>query len=195
MNHLAHFYLAYPDTGLMAGGFLGDFVKGTLKGKLPNELEQGIRLHRAIDAFTDKHPIINHSRRRLDPEFRRYSGIICDICFDHLLARNWQNYSEMSLEIFSTQAYQSVVNIRQHAPEKAIVSINRMRAHAALESYQHEPFIDSALRHLSTQLSRDNPLEDGFSQFTEYRDELTDDFRLFMPEISQFVRQWIVNAE
>ena len=71
MNHLAHFYLAHPHEELMVGGFLGDFVKGKLSGKHPHRIELGIRLHRAIDAYTDQHPIVKQSQRRFDPAFRR----------------------------------------------------------------------------------------------------------------------------
>ena len=35
MNHLAHLLLANDDLNLLVGGFLGDFVKGRLKGERP----------------------------------------------------------------------------------------------------------------------------------------------------------------
>ncbi len=53
MNFLAHFHLAWPDEGLVAGGLEGDYIKGPLRGALPPDLERGIKLHRAIDAYTD----------------------------------------------------------------------------------------------------------------------------------------------
>ena len=56
MNHLAHLLLAERSDGLLVGGFLGDFVKGRLKGDRPPAIEQGIKLHRYIDHFTDHHP-------------------------------------------------------------------------------------------------------------------------------------------
>ena len=59
MNYLAHFFLAYPDPELMAGGYLGDFVKGTLKdADFSPGVTLGIKLHRAIDAFTDSHSTV-----------------------------------------------------------------------------------------------------------------------------------------
>ena len=58
MNFLAHFHLAWPDEGLVVGGLEGDYVKGQLRGALPAQLEKGIKLHRAVDDFTDAHPLI-----------------------------------------------------------------------------------------------------------------------------------------
>ena len=62
MNFLAHFHLAWPDEGLIAGGLEGDYLKGPLRGELPPELERGIKLHRAIDAYTDKHDLVRQLR-------------------------------------------------------------------------------------------------------------------------------------
>ena len=48
MNHLAHLLLAERSDGLLVGGFLGDFVKGRLKGDRPTAIEQGIKLHLSL---------------------------------------------------------------------------------------------------------------------------------------------------
>ena len=183
MNHLAHFYLASPDELLMAGGFLGDFVKGRLKGQLPSRLELGIRLHRAIDAYTDNHPLVRQSQQRFDPEFRRFSGIMCDIVYDHLLALHWRRYATISLAEFSSIAYQAVLRSRVHAPVQAIDSILRMQSAGALEYYVDEQFIDRSLRNISNRLSRANPLAEAFAQFTQHKQALDDDFCLFLPAL------------
>ena len=68
---------------------LGDYLKGRLENRFSLEIEAGILLHRAIDQYTDSHPAVKGSYKRLDPKFRRYAGIITDIVSDHLLALNW----------------------------------------------------------------------------------------------------------
>ena len=101
MNHLAHFALAGPETGLLVGGFLGDYIKGRLENRFSPDIERGIRLHRAIDRYTDSHLVVKHSYTRFDPRFRRYAGIITDIAFDHLLAQDWHRYYNEPLESYS----------------------------------------------------------------------------------------------
>ena len=82
MNFLAHFHLAWPEEGLIAGGLEGDYFKGPLPGTLPPRLERGVRLHRQIDAYTDAHPLVKELRGVLPTSLRRYAGILIDLCFD-----------------------------------------------------------------------------------------------------------------
>ena len=92
MNHLAHFLLAGSETGLIVGGFLGDFVKGRLpvednQGRsgdslnaalagLEHGIVRGIRLHRAIDGYTDSHTIVKQSQRRFSTPLRRFAPLL-----------------------------------------------------------------------------------------------------------------------
>ena len=43
---------------------------------------RGVQLHRAIDAYTDSHPVIEQLRRDLPTHLRRYAGILIDLSFD-----------------------------------------------------------------------------------------------------------------
>ena len=56
MNYLAHLHLAAHTHSSLTGNLLGDFVKGALPSALGTELDEGIWLHRKVDAFTDSHP-------------------------------------------------------------------------------------------------------------------------------------------
>jgi acyl carrier protein phosphodiesterase len=78
VNFLGHLALAWPNENLMIGGFLGDFVKGPLKGEYPVEIEQGIALHRRIDARSDCHPAMQNLKRSLPKNWTRYAGIRAD---------------------------------------------------------------------------------------------------------------------
>ena len=89
MNFLAHSALAFDDPALVAGQFAGDFVRGTDLSAFPPRVAAGIRLHRRVDAFTDAHPSVAAARTAFAPELRRHAGIIVDVVFDHLLARDW----------------------------------------------------------------------------------------------------------
>ncbi|MGA9590078.1 MAG: acyl carrier protein phosphodiesterase, partial [Salegentibacter sp.] len=67
---------------------------------------KGIILHRAIDYYTDTHPVFRKSSQRLFPKYRHYSGVIVDILYDHFLAANWKKYSSVPLETYVDQFYQ-----------------------------------------------------------------------------------------
>ena len=64
MNYLAHLYLAEQTSEGLLGSLLGDFVKGRLESRFPEAVRRGIVLHRAIDTFTDAHPLHLESRNR-----------------------------------------------------------------------------------------------------------------------------------
>lgn len=65
MNYLAHIYLSGDDPLITMGNFMADGIKGKqYKTYLP-QLQKGILLHRSIDSFTDSHPIVKQSTKRL----------------------------------------------------------------------------------------------------------------------------------
>ena len=68
MNHLAHALLAGDDEALQLGGLLGDFVRGQPDpAQFPPRVIRGIRLHRAIDGYTDAHPAVLAAKAQLPP--------------------------------------------------------------------------------------------------------------------------------
>lgn len=193
MNHLAHFFLAGDDSNLVVGGFLGDFIKGRLKGERIAAVEDGIKLHRVIDAYTDKHAITRLSQRRFEDRFRRFSGIMTDIIFDHFLAVHWQRYHPVDLQIFSDTTFEILLGNEEQLPTAAIRACKRMRDSNALLNYRDPKFVDRSFKYLSGRLRRDNPLHEGYGQFLANRDELDSDFGKFFPQLTQFANNWILD--
>ncbi len=95
MNFLAHLYLSKKNKNILIGNFIADAVKGKKHNLYSKEVQAGILLHREIDNYTDNHPIVRKSKRRLNKRYGHYNGVIIDILYDHFLAKNWNNYSEI----------------------------------------------------------------------------------------------------
>lgn len=100
MNFLAHLWLADRSRTSLAGAILGDVVRGADLSMYPDEIALGIRLHRRVDAATDRHPLMQAARSRFAPGERRYAGIVLDLACDHALARDWPLHCEEPLEDF-----------------------------------------------------------------------------------------------
>ena len=83
MNFLAHIYLSGDNDLIKIGNFMADGVRGNDYLDFPEEIQKGIILHRAIDTFTDAHPIFRKSKHRLHEKYGHYSGVIIDILYDH----------------------------------------------------------------------------------------------------------------
>lgn len=158
MNYLAHLYLAGNRPGLVIGGFLADFVKGPLKGNYPLDIEQGMRLHRKIDVWSDKHSAIGPFRQSLPAEFNRYSGIIADVLGDHFLACHWPDHSEESLEAFVRKQIKILEAEKNIYPERAQWVLERMTKGQWLTSYRDINYCLGTLGHIGQRLKRENPL-------------------------------------
>ena len=93
MNFLAHLFLAGPAAapdyaGRLVGQFIADSVPGRQLLAYPAAVQVGIRAHRAIDAFTDQHPLVRRTTARLRAAgLGKYAGVVADMGYDHLLAR------------------------------------------------------------------------------------------------------------
>jgi acyl carrier protein phosphodiesterase len=108
MNFLAHIYLSGDDDLVKIGNFMADSIRGQSYNDYLPDIKKGILLHRAIDSFTDAHPIFRKSKHRLHEKYGHYSGVIIDIFYDHFLAKNWKNYSAISLEETSSAFYENL---------------------------------------------------------------------------------------
>ena len=199
MNHLAHLLLSGNNDHLRLGGFLGDFVKGRQVGLRPVVIERGIQLHRAIDAYTDRHPAVTACRLALPSDLRRVSGIVTDIAFDHFLAKTWTHYHHQTLETFDRLAFEGLLrpNHIEFFPENALKTCQRMQDFRSLMRTQDDNFINRSLLHIGTRL------RDGQRFFTpETLDQITPTLPLIaqtFPEffacLQTFVDNWLIEQD
>ena len=105
MNFLAHIYLSFDDSQITLGNFFADHIRGNKYKHLPDKVQKGILLHREIDTFTDAHPITKQSSKRLHKNYSHYSRVIVDIFYDHFLAKNWMDYSDVPLKLYVNRFY------------------------------------------------------------------------------------------
>src|SRR5690606_33121767 len=108
MNYLAHIYLSGNDDYITIGNFIADGIKGKDYKNFPKNIQIGILLHREIDTFTDAHPIVRQSTKRLHENYSHYSGVIVDILYDHFLAKNWLQYSDIPLATYVDAFYDNL---------------------------------------------------------------------------------------
>lgn len=158
MNFLAHFYLSAPEEHLIVGGFLGDFVKGPLRGDLDTALEHGIRLHRHIDSFTDQHAAQKNIKRHLPDKYLRFSGIITDMMCDHFLSKHWQRFHSTPLEDFSKGCIHLLAEQRAQLTDTAYRVFQRMNEGDWLLHYGDLDYISAAIARIGLRLRFVNPL-------------------------------------
>eukprot|EP01137_Pigoraptor_chileana_P025800 Opistho-2@95825 len=105
MNYLAHAYLSFNHPGILVGNMISDFVKGKKQYDFPDAVQKGIRLHRAIDAFTDQHPATREAKQLFKPAVGAYAGAFIDVVYDHFLAADETELPEPELLLFANRVY------------------------------------------------------------------------------------------
>lgn len=191
MNYLAHAFLSRSSAGLLIGGLLGDFVKGRerLRQYSP-AVCAGIRLHRAIDRYTDTHAIVHASCALISPARRRFAAILVDVFYDHFLARHWRRYSGQPLEDFTRQVYATLLPDIASYPERLQHMLPRMAAGDWLASYAEIESVDAALHGIARRFqryARAAVLADGVQELLHNYAALEQYFLDFFPELLGFV--------
>lgn len=187
MNYLAHFHLSHGDDGLLLGALLGDYVKGPLKGEHRKDIEQGIVLHRKIDAFTDQHTCLQQCQRLFAPQYRRYASIMTDVAFDHFLNRHWSRFHSQPLEAFSDEVYRLCLNSGALTGAAKRQAENLAR-YQVLESFQHWQTVQATLQRIQQRLRRANPLANAAEEMQRSYDELEQIFLAFYPELQRHAK-------
>lgn len=191
MNFLAHALLAGDAPALVVGGVVGDWIKGPLPAGLPEDLARGVALHRAIDSFAETHPAFCASRARMSAGRRRYAGVLVDIFYDHLLARDWARYREDELGGYCAVVYRQIAERRHHLPESAHQAIELMAREDWLQSYTGLEGIADVLARMSRRARQPNPLAGGEVEFIAAAEGFERDFCEWLPDAQRFVADWL----
>ena len=190
MNYLAHGFLAGSDPALVVGGVAGDWVKGPLPGALPADLAAGVALHRAIDSFAESHPAFCRSRARVSAGRRRYAGILVDMFYDHLLARDWAEFSDLGLDAYCSGVYRQLALRRQELPPASHHALALMAEEDWLQGYRHLAGLTDVLARMARRARQPNPLAGGEAEFMADPDGFADDFRCWLADARQFAATW-----
>jgi acyl carrier protein phosphodiesterase len=186
VNFLAHFHLAWPDEQLIAGGLEGDFYKGQLALDLDPGMAAGIRLHRAIDAYTDQHRAVAGLRRQFPPQLRRFAGILIDLGFDHYLTQHWSLFSDLALERFNQQVYTILERHHIHLSAPARSMAGRLREYDVLGRYHSWDAVPASAARIGERFRRGNPLLATAAVLGPLRQPMEQAFLNFYPDLVRF---------
>jgi acyl carrier protein phosphodiesterase len=176
---------------LLAGGFLGDFIKGRVPEEMPWDLALGVRLHRRVDAYSNTHPDIRVSSERFPRELRRLAPILVDILCDHLLTRRWSEYHHEEIGRFTGTIYTEVAALDDWLPDTGARFLTYAREKDLLARYGDWSVAENAMLSITRRLGRTelNPLIN--EAVPPLLTALEDDFQRYFPDILDHARQWI----
>ena len=187
MNYLGHLYLSGSDPLVTVGNFMADAVKGRDLSRFDPRIEQGIRLHRAIDTFTDTSELQREGRARAHAHAGRYASVVMDMFYDHLLAKNWEAFHNEPLPVFAERMYKLLLAHEYLMPERTRRMLPYMVHGDWLNTYASIEGVGRALAGLARRVPKGAPMVGAERVLEEHLELYTAEFNTFLPTIEQAV--------
>ena len=194
MNFLAHIYLSGENPEIQIGNFIADAIKGKAYLTYGEEVQKGILLHRAIDSFTDQHPIFRRSTARLhNKQYGHYCGVIVDLFYDHFLAKNWDQYHPQKLQDFVQDFYGLLEAHSPLLPQRIQSLKPYMREQNWLLQYADFDGISAILSQMNQRTKGLSHMDQAPADLLTFYAQFEQDFTLFFEEIRIFTQQQLLH--
>lgn len=187
MNYLAHAYLSFENAEILVGNMISDFIKGKKQFDYLSQVQKGIKLHRAIDEFTDSHPATQQLKSFFRPQYRLYSGAFADVVYDHFLANDVNEFkTENQLKEFTTGTYKALDLYTGIFPAIFQQMFPYMKEHDWLYNYRHRWGIEKSFIGVVRRSVYLTESEIAFDIFNKDYKAMEDCYHIFFPELKKF---------
>ncbi len=195
MNYLGHAFLSFERPELLAGNMIGDFVKGLIAVELyPEGIQQGIMLHRKIDAFADAHPASLRAKNLFRADYGLYAGAFVDTLYDHFLANDPSYFNSHDvLKAFTEKAYATVEKQSALLPEDFLRMFAHMKQENWLYGYRTMKGMERAFKGLVYRAKYLENSDKAYEIFVGHYYELNQWYFEFMDDVVQFVKNELTN--
>ncbi|CAN5753571.1 acyl carrier protein phosphodiesterase [soil metagenome] len=199
MNYLAHAHLSFGQPDILVGNMISDFVKGKKQYDYSLRVQKGIRLHRAIDIFTDEHSITKEMKQVFRPVYGLYAGAFTDIVYDYFLANDTREFdSEVTLEKFSVQTYAMLESRLEPTPVIFQQMFPYMKIHNWLYNYRLATGIQKSFAGMTRRAKFIIESETAFKIFEENLPEFKNYYNEFFPLLKNhaaYTLQQLLNTD
>lgn len=191
MNFLGHLVLSGDDPLTITGNFMADAVKGRDLSQHPDGIQRGIRLHRAIDSFTDAHIMTQAGRERLRAHAGKYAGVVLDLFYDHLLASAWPEERFGALADYNRRMYTLLRAHHAHLPDRTRHMLAFMVQGDWLTSYARIDGLARALHGLSQRAPRGEAMRGAERVLVDNMPAYRAEFTAFFADVERHTRPLI----
>ena len=185
MNFLGHLYLSDDDHELMIHNLFGDFVRGKDLSRFPIAVQQGIRLHREIDDFMDRHKRVVETVHVLQPELPKIAGIAMDLYFDHILSKRWAEYHKKDYMEYLSDFYSKADTSESYFGLSFQLFIKKLVRYNWMSYYPSLDGLDKACKGVSARISFPNALVNGKDVFLKHQTEIERTFTIYMEDAKE----------
>ena len=186
MNFLAHARLSFDHPDFLLGNMVSDFVKGKKQYDFPVPVQKGIRLHRAIDAFTDIHPASKELKKFFQPVYRLYAAGFADIVYDYFLANDENEFPGDDLQLFCRETYRLLeMNASWHPPQFSMM-FPFMKSQNWLYNYRFDAGIEKSFAGMARRARYLSESSIAFNIFLAHKEEMQALYDFFYPSVKNF---------
>jgi acyl carrier protein phosphodiesterase len=187
MNYLAHAYLSFNHPEILIGNMSADFIKGKTQFSYSILIQKGIQLHRAIDAFTDAHPVTRQLKYYFKHVYRLYSGAFADIVYDHFLANDKTIFkSDQELLFFTQHVYGILQQNATQLPGPFQNILPYMVSQNWLYNYQFKEGIRKSFGGLVRKAAYLNESDIAFTLFNNHYEQIEKLYLEFFIQLQSF---------
>ena len=186
MNFLAHSYLSFHHPEILVGNMISDFVKGKKKFDYAKGIQDGIALHRQIDSFTDNHPATKEAAKFLKPAVGLYAGAFIDVAYDHFLANDLNEFTDVSLQSHAKETYGFLTNYITDLPDKFQMLFPYMQSQNWLYNYKSLSGTESSFGGVVRRARYLYSSAEVFNLFQRHYSSLRDCYNVFFPSLKEY---------
>ena len=191
MNWLAHTFLSEQNIDFQIGNILADPLKGRAWDNASVDIKKGMYVHKIIDSYTDSHKVVKQSKKRLR-EKGLLKPVIIDLTYDYLLTKNWDLFSNISLDTFTNDFYNKAYLTLEELSPKANMVIDNLIKKDLLNKYHNMQHLEHSFqrmdKRLSARLLNRESASGYFPAVLENINEIEEDFLEFFPQLCSCVK-------
>ncbi len=190
MNYLAHAFLSFGHEQVLTGNMISDYVKGKTQFSYPEQIQVGIRLHRAIDHFTDTHDSSKAIMELFRPQYRLYAGAFVDVVYDYFLANDRQVFADSNALLrFTDQTYKKLAVYEEHFPAKFAMAFPYMVSQNWLYNYQFDEGIQKSFNGLVRRAAYLYESDIAFEIFLQHKEVIGQHYATFFGSVKKFAHE------
>lgn len=191
MNYLAHLFLSYDSAEHLIGNFITDQITIQEARQFTGSIKQGIDMHRAIDTFTDQHPVVREFIKAVRRDQQKYAPVVVDIYADYLLYLEWEQYANHTFPEFEQTVYKHIEESIPQLPDRIQPRVQRMVTSRWLHVYTSQQGIQHTFSRLLDRVSFDNNLDQAASQLFDNQNQYRQYFNEFFPDVLTFTQNYL----
>lgn len=192
MNYLAHAYLSFNDPEILVGNMIADFIRGKQIYQFSERIQEGIRIHRQIDDFTDHHPMFIETKRLFNESAGRYNSSFLDITFDHFLALDSEVEPSEGWLLFTEHCYREIERHMPQLPDDFRRFFAYMKKENWLYNYRYKWMMKTTFERLARRAKFLDNDADIFSDFNTHYELLREGYEQFFLDLLLFTKNDLV---